>query len=657
MASRSDRQDALDELSPGGWRVIREVLSESTPVDALIHRNTRDTLRKYEAVDLLDTTVPDRNPEQRKIKLTKETRAVYDQIDEYTREFYKRAQQTDEAQTRAIGFVMTTYRQRLTSSVYAISQSLQHRLETLRAQRTVLAGRERARDRDYGDAEQVVLETLQNADFEDGDVLDELDASSDDLDLSELIPSVTEEGKQLIEEEIEALEEFVNDLDRVDTDPKIQQLYEDLDELDRAGHNRVIVFTQYADTMDFIRDSLVGLLGSTIATYSGRGGELYNPDSESWEHVGKERVKREFSRDDGQVDILVCTDSASEGLNLQECGALINYDLPWNPMRVEQRIGRIDRIGQRFDEIRILNYSYEDTVETDIYDRLDDRIGLFENVVGDMQPILSGVSQQIRDATLNAADGDSQTAVESADREFSEQLEERDQGDRVDVGESLDDVDDLVEQDVVDEAKLEAWQSYSHPDIVEVGEDGYEYEPPFETTSLQSVLVENSALAEAGVIFTPVSEIDLEYDDGEFEFSDSTYRLSVGGAPIEVPAGDGEQTVAQAIAPAVDDVAVTFSAECADDFPSVQHLAPGHPLLGQLLTVLQDVSEEPVRLNQRIATRPDQELKPLVCGWGRDGVFTRIADDGTVTENGPMDDLPSWCDQFLENREKLANSP
>jgi len=66
---------------------------------------------------------------------------------------------------------MTTYRQRLTSSVYAISQSLKHRLETLRAQRTVLAGRERARDRDYGDAEQVVLETLQNADLDDGDVL------------------------------------------------------------------------------------------------------------------------------------------------------------------------------------------------------------------------------------------------------------------------------------------------------------------------------------------------------------------------------------------------------------------------------------------------------------------------------------------------------
>lgn len=74
---------------------------------------------------------------------------------------------------------------------------------------------------------------------------------------------------------------------------------------------------------------------------------------------------------------------------LQECGALINYDLPWNPMRVEQRTGRIDRIG------------------------------LFENVVGDMQPILSGVSQQIRDATLNTEHSERQTAVEHADKQLS----------------------------------------------------------------------------------------------------------------------------------------------------------------------------------------------------------------------------------------------
>ncbi len=89
--------------------------------------------------------------------------------------------------------------------------------------------------------------------------------------------------------------------------------------------------------MDFIRESLVSIHGERIATYSGRGGELYDPESDEWITVGKERVKREFATEAGRVKILICTDSASEGLNFQECGALINYDLPWNPMRVEQR--------------------------------------------------------------------------------------------------------------------------------------------------------------------------------------------------------------------------------------------------------------------------------------------------------------------------------
>src|SRR5208337_1888785 len=87
-------------------------------------------------------------------------------------------------------------------------------------------------------------------------------------------------------------------------------------------------------------------------------------------------------REHTEVKILLCTESASEGLNLQTCGVLINYDMPWNPMRVEQRIGRIDRIGQVYPRVWVRNYFYDQTVEATIYQRLDDRISSFENVVG-----------------------------------------------------------------------------------------------------------------------------------------------------------------------------------------------------------------------------------------------------------------------------------
>jgi SNF2 family DNA or RNA helicase len=656
--SRNDRLAALDDLSTAGWSVVRDMLAESTPVDALIHRNTRDTLRKYEDVGLLDTTVPSRNPEQRQIELTDETREVYDRIDDYTRKFYKLAQQSDEAETRAIGFVMTTYRQRLTSSIYAISQSLQNRLETLRRQRTILKGKQRAAEREYGEPEQVVLEALSEYDLDDSDAIDEVDGDIENLDLSEVVPNVTEEGVELLEEEIEALESFVNDLARIDSDPKIDQLLDDIDWLDRDGHNRVIVFTQYTDTMDFIRDRLVSKHGTTVATYSGRGGELYNSEDKDWDPVGKERVKREFAADEGQVDILVCTDSASEGLNLQECGALINYDLPWNPMRVEQRIGRVDRIGQRHDEVTILNYSYKDTVETDIYDRLDDRIGLFETVVGEMQPILSGVSQQIRDATLKAESTESEQAVEEADQEFSERIEDQEQTDRVDVGESLESVDALVEQDVIDEAKLDAWSSYRHPDISDVGDMEYEYTPPYRTGSLQEVLVESEVLSEQGISFTPVYELDLRTDDSvdDFEFEESTYRLSVQGAPVEAPKLEEGQTFAETIAPGDREIAVTFSDECAEGFPSIHYLAPGNPLLNQLVNLILDEGEETERLLRRIESRSDYTDRPVVCGWGRDGVISRLTEDGDVSEDIETGSLSEWCEIFLTNRGQTTDN-
>ena len=98
--------------------------------------------------------------------------------------------------------------------------------------------------------------------------------------------------------------------------------------------------------------------------------------------------------------MLLCTDAAAEGLNFQFCGAVVNYDMPWNPMRVEQRIGRIDRLGQQHAHIRIVNLHYEGTVETDVYRALRERIHLFETVVGRLQPILAQLPSTITSAAL-----------------------------------------------------------------------------------------------------------------------------------------------------------------------------------------------------------------------------------------------------------------
>jgi hypothetical protein len=153
--------------------------------------------------------------------------------------------------------------------------------------------------------------------------------------------------------------------------------------------------------MDYLRDRLRYVYGAQVACYSGRGGERW--ENGKWVGVSKESIKSAF-RESREVKILLCTESASEGLNLQTCGVLINYDMPWNPMRVEQRIGRIDRIGQTYERVWVRNYFYEQTVEADIYHRLDDRIGSFEHVVGELQPILTRVGRAIEAAAMAGQD-------------------------------------------------------------------------------------------------------------------------------------------------------------------------------------------------------------------------------------------------------------
>ncbi len=154
---------------------------------------------------------------------------------------------------------------------------------------------------------------------------------------------------------------------------------------------------QYTDTMDYLREKLRHVYGGQVACYSGRGGELWN--GTAWVGTSKENIKTAF-RESREIKILLCTESASEGLNLQTCGVLINYEMPWNPMRVEQRIGRIDRIGQEYARVWIRNYFYDGTVEATVYQRLDDRIASFESVVGELQPILSQVAKVIKAAAM-----------------------------------------------------------------------------------------------------------------------------------------------------------------------------------------------------------------------------------------------------------------
>lgn len=352
-----------------------QYLTANTPLKDLMFRHTRDTLRQYYQRGLLEKDIPIREVCDNAITLESQREIpLYQAVSDYVRHFYRLAQKD---QRSCLGFLMTLYRKRLTSSFYAIKSSLQRRLDFLLTQQG---------------------NVLTNDDIAD------LDDASDAVILG--MESYLENIKEEVDpQEIQYLEDLLLQFDNTGEDTKLSQFIKILRQ-ELLARESAIVFTQYTDTMDYLRATLQSSYGSQVACYSGRGGELLQSDSsfdknqQVWKVVPKEEIKKRFRNN--QIKILLCTESASEGLNLQNCGVLINYDMPWNPMRVEQRIGRIDRIGQRYSTVRIHNFYYDGTVEAKVYRKLRDRINAFATVVGNLQPILAQVPTFIEQAAMSA---------------------------------------------------------------------------------------------------------------------------------------------------------------------------------------------------------------------------------------------------------------
>lgn len=182
-----------------------------------------------------------------------------------------------------------------------------------------------------------------------------------------------QEGDVMVEtgEEREVLQRLIARLERLEADPKMEAVVHFLDKehwLDLG----VIIFSQYYDTAKWLADSLAARYPEeAVGLYAGAGrSRLYQRgDSVS---VERETLKRMVT--EHQIRVMVATDAACEGLNLQTLGTLINIDLPWNPTRLEQRIGRIKRFGQRRKTVDMLNLVFEQTVDEKIYERLSERM-------------------------------------------------------------------------------------------------------------------------------------------------------------------------------------------------------------------------------------------------------------------------------------------
>lgn len=169
-------------------------------------------------------------------------------------------------------------------------------------------------------------------------------------------------------------------------DPKFEKMYEIICEKQKEDNNRVIIFSSFRHTLAYVRRKLEKR-GIRVAQVDGSV-----PDAERYALRQRFMVSRDT---EDAIDVLLFSEVGCEGLDYQFCDTMINYDLPWNPMRIEQRIGRIDRRGQKSDTVRIYNMITKDTIDATIYDRCLNKIGVFESSIGDCSEILGDISDQI----------------------------------------------------------------------------------------------------------------------------------------------------------------------------------------------------------------------------------------------------------------------
>ncbi len=179
-----------------------------------------------------------------------------------------------------------------------------------------------------------------------------------------------------------------------DEDPKFDQMMEAVMQKQKIDNNKIIIFSTFRYTLAYLKDKLIKE-GLRVAQVDGSVKDSMRQELRAHFELPKEN--------EDAIDILLFTEVGSEGLDYQFCDMMINYDLPWNPMKIEQRIGRIDRRGQKSETVSIYNMITNGTVDADIYYRCLMRIGIFENSVGECEDILGEIATQIDSIAMDSS--------------------------------------------------------------------------------------------------------------------------------------------------------------------------------------------------------------------------------------------------------------
>ena len=344
-------------------------------VTDMMRRMVKEDMRKFDGTLLF----PERRAYTANYKLSDLEAALYSDVTDYVRDEMNRADNLDGKRKGTVGFALTLLQRRLASSPEAIHQSLKRRRERLenrlREMRLIDRGHQLAETL----GEYVVTRRLDLPDSID-DLEDELSSEEYEAYVDQVVDQATASATI---PELEAEIVILQDLEskalavvRSGNDRKweeLSSLLQDTPEMFSAatGRRKLIIFTEHRDTLNYLIDRIRGLMGAPETVVTIHGG--VNRDD-------RRKVQEEF-RNNPDVLVLVATDAAGEGINLQNANLMVNYDLPWNPNRLEQRFGRIHRIGQT-EICHLWNMVASETREGQVFQRLFEKIEVQKAALG-----------------------------------------------------------------------------------------------------------------------------------------------------------------------------------------------------------------------------------------------------------------------------------
>ena len=375
---------------------------------------------------------PDKEIDTLSVEFTGAEDQLYQGVTDYLRNGYRLG---EEQRSHAAGFSMVIYQKRLVSSIRAIQESLRRRADALRGE-----GRK---------ALSQLARSLLDQYHERPETLTEEQRQRIETELQEVS---TDQDPEQRREELEIVEGLIEQCQSIEVDSKARALSRSVGRLlAEDPDEKVLVFTEYTDTLEYLRDEV--LTDHDVAQIHGGMGQVARLE--------------EVERFRNEANVMLATDAAREGLNLQFAHVMINYDLPWNPVRIDQRMGRLHRYGQD-QTVNIYNLFVEDTRESKVLERLVTKIDRIEDDLGMSSDVLGMVlddddfdlEERIMDATIEQEESGAVTddideiieerkeAVKKIQDEFliSDQFDESD----------LDEVREIIEESQQDHIGQEA---------------------------------------------------------------------------------------------------------------------------------------------------------------------------------------------------------